>query len=58
MRKWYLKYCALISIPGFFLSYICIIFIVETFNIPVIGIQTFGMENAGISNRFIKCLKV
>ena len=38
----------LISIPGFFLSYICIIFIVKTFNIPVIGMRTFGLENANI----------
>ncbi len=37
---------ALISIPGFFLSYICIIFIVKTFDIPVIGMKTFGLENA------------
>lgn len=38
----------LISIPGFFLSYLCIIFIVKTFNVPVIGMRTFGLENAGI----------
>jgi peptide/nickel transport system permease protein len=37
---------AMISIPGFFLSYLCIIFIVKTFDIPVIGMSTFGMENA------------
>ena len=37
---------ALISIPGFFLSYLCIIFIVKTFDVPVIGMQTFGMEEA------------
>ena len=39
---------ALISIPGFFLSYICIIFMVKTFNVPVIGMRTFGLENAGL----------
>lgn len=39
---------ALISIPGFFLSYICIIFVVKTFNVPVIGMRTFGLENAGL----------
>ncbi len=39
---------AMISIPGFFLSYICIIFIVQTFNVPVIGMRTFGLEGAGI----------
>ena len=38
---------ALISIPGFFLSYLCIIFMVKTFDIPVIGMSTFGMENSG-----------
>ena len=37
---------ALISIPGFFLSYICIIFIVKVFDIPVMGMNTFGLENA------------
>ena len=37
---------ALISIPGFFLSYLCIIFIVKTFDVPVIGMQTFGLEEA------------
>ncbi|MBI4384655.1 MAG: ABC transporter permease [Nitrospinae bacterium] len=39
---------SMISIPGFFLSYICIIFIVKTFNVPVIGMRTFGLEGAGI----------
>jgi peptide/nickel transport system permease protein len=37
---------ALISIPGFFLSYLCIISIVKTFDVPVIGMQTFGLEEA------------
>lgn len=36
----------LISIPSFFFAYILIIFVVQTFNVPVIGMQTFGMENA------------
>ena len=44
---------ALISIPGFFLSYIFIILIVETFSIPVIGMRTFGMENAGTIGRLM-----
>ena len=35
---------ALISIPGFFLSYLIIIFMVKTFNIPVLGMRTFGLE--------------
>ena len=39
---------ALISIPGFFLSYMMIIFIVKTFDVPVIGMRTFGLENAGL----------
>jgi peptide/nickel transport system permease protein len=37
---------ALISIPGFFLSYITILWVVEVFGVPVIGMKTFGMENA------------
>ena len=36
----------LISIPGFFLSYIVILWIVESFSVPVIGMKTFGMEQA------------
>ncbi|MFQ5443221.1 MAG: ABC transporter permease [Nitrospinales bacterium] len=44
---------ALISIPGFFLSYLVIIFIVQTFNVPVIGMRTFGLENAALANRFM-----
>jgi peptide/nickel transport system permease protein len=35
---------ALISIPGFYLSYLAIIFVVQTFHVDVIGIQTFGRE--------------
>ena len=37
---------ALISIPGFFLSYIVILWVVGAFGVPVIGMRTFGMENA------------
>ncbi len=44
---------ALISIPGFFLSYLCIIFVVKTFDVSVIGVQTFGMENAPWINQFM-----
>jgi peptide/nickel transport system permease protein len=36
----------LISIPGFFLSYLVILWVVDTFNVPVIGMRTFGMESA------------
>lgn len=36
----------LISIPSFFFAYILIIFVVQVFNVPVIGMQTFGMTGA------------
>lgn len=36
----------LISIPSFFFAYILIIFVVKMFNIPVIGMHTFGMTRA------------
>jgi peptide/nickel transport system permease protein len=39
---------ALISVPGFYLSYLAIIFVVQTFQVDVIGIQTFGREPAGL----------
>ena len=35
----------LISIPGFFFAYIMIIFVVTQFHVPVIGMETFGVEN-------------
>ncbi len=38
----------MISIPGFFLSYIVIIFFVKVFNVPVIGMKTFGFEDANL----------
>ncbi|MCF8719733.1 ABC transporter permease [Nitrospina gracilis] len=38
---------ALISIPGFFLAYILIIFVAQNLNVSVIGRQTFGFEDAG-----------
>jgi peptide/nickel transport system permease protein len=38
----------LISFPGFFLAYICIILMVKVFDVPVIGISTFGLEDAGL----------
>jgi peptide/nickel transport system permease protein len=37
---------ALISIPGFYLSYLGIIFVVQTFHVDVIGLRTFGRESA------------
>jgi len=36
----------LISIPSFFFAYILIDFVVKTFSVSVIGMQTFGMTNA------------
>ena len=36
----------LISIPGFFFAYILIICVVTRFQVPVIGMETFGMEDA------------
>ena len=36
----------LISIPGFFFAYILIIFVVDWLQVPVIGMQTFGMREA------------
>jgi peptide/nickel transport system permease protein len=38
---------ALISIPGFYLSYLALIFVVQSFHVDVIGIQTFGREATG-----------
>ena len=43
----------LISFPNFFISYLVIIYMVQTFNIPVIGMQTFGMEGAPLINRLM-----
>ncbi len=37
---------ALISVPGFFLSYLVVIGVVQYFNLPVIGLRTFGVESA------------
>lgn len=37
---------ALISVPGFFLSYLMILWVVNMFGVPVIGMRTFGMEDA------------
>ncbi len=36
---------ALISIPGFYLAYLLIIFVVQTFQVDVIGLRTFGRED-------------
>jgi peptide/nickel transport system permease protein len=37
---------ALISFPSFFLAYAVIIWVVVSFDVPVIGMRTFGMEDA------------
>ncbi|MDP4727392.1 MAG: ABC transporter permease, partial [Desulfobacterales bacterium] len=36
----------LISMPGFFFAYLLIILVVTNFQVPVIGMQTFGMGDA------------
>jgi peptide/nickel transport system permease protein len=41
----------LISIPGFFFAYILIIFVVTRFEIPVIGMHTFGSD--GMSGLYL-----
>jgi peptide/nickel transport system permease protein len=41
----------LISIPGFFFAYILIIFVVNTFHVPVIGMRTFGLSGAGTATQ-------
>ncbi len=38
----------LISIPGFFFAYILIILVVTRFQVPVIGMETFGVTNASL----------
>ncbi len=40
----------LISIPGFFFAYILIILVVTRFQVPVIGMQTFGLGAASMTN--------
>ncbi len=37
-----------ISIPGFFFAYVLIIFVVNTFHVPVIGMKTFGFSSDSI----------
>lgn len=36
----------LIALPAFFVAYLLIIFVVKRFNVPVVGMMTFGMEEA------------
>jgi peptide/nickel transport system permease protein len=41
----------LISIPGFFFAYLLIIFVVNQFQVPVIGMETFGMTDTAWLHR-------
>ncbi|HET7539364.1 MAG TPA: ABC transporter permease [Polyangiaceae bacterium] len=41
----------LISIPGFFLSYLLVLAVVRTVHLPVIGLHTFGTESAPFALR-------
>jgi len=43
----------LISIPGFFFAYVLIIFVVNQFQVPVIGMETFGMGEASSISIFM-----
>ena len=43
----------LISIPGFFFAYILIVFVVSTFQVPVIGMTTFGLGGASLVSRLM-----
>jgi peptide/nickel transport system permease protein len=38
---------ALISVPGFYLSYLAIIFVVRTLEVDVFGLETFGRQDLG-----------
>ena len=42
---------ALISIPGFFFAYLIILAMVNAFGVPVVGMRTFGMEDAPLAFR-------
>jgi len=43
----------LISVPGFFLAYLLLIWLSREIGIPVVGRETFGLENAGIWTRWM-----
>jgi len=43
----------LISVPGFFLAYLVILWVVQAFGVPVIGMRTFGAEDAGTVHRIM-----
>ena len=44
---------ALISIPSFFFAYLLILWVVNYLGVPVIGLRTFGMEDASLINRIM-----
>lgn len=44
---------ALISIPSFFIAYLLIIWVTDVFEVPVIGMRTFGMEDAPVIYRMM-----
>ena len=43
----------LISIPGFFFAYILILFVVSTLQVPVIGMETFGLGSTALLPRLM-----
>jgi peptide/nickel transport system permease protein len=38
----------LISVPGYVVAYLAILWVVNSFQLPVIGMRTFGLEDAGV----------
>ncbi|MDX1512263.1 MAG: ABC transporter permease [Gammaproteobacteria bacterium] len=44
---------ALIAIPGFFFAYLLILAVVNTFGVPVVGMRTFGIEEAPLAYRMM-----
>ena len=44
---------ALISIPSFFFAYLIILWAVNTLGVPVIGMRTFGLEDASFTQRLM-----
>lgn len=44
---------ALISVPGFYLAYLLIIFVIQSFHVDVIGLRTFGREGVAPSLRLM-----
>jgi peptide/nickel transport system permease protein len=44
---------ALISLPSFFIAYVLILWVVNSLGVPVLGMRTFGMEEAPALSRFM-----